>query len=130
MQTSQKTTPKTKVPRSKAIMISYLGMFAVALIFSIGAQFAIPAFETVFSSVGADLPKLTSIVVDYRKWLLMIPAYMSVIVIFLVSQSRVTNEMNTAFKIVFFADLLTFIGIVVTVVIAVYLPLFKLSATS
>jgi len=128
MQTSKKNDPKNLVPRSKPVMTSYLIMFVVALVFSVGAQFIIPSFETVFSSFGTDLPKLTSIVVDYRKWLLIIPAYMSVIVTFFIVQSRVTTEMNQVFKIVFFADLLTFIGIVATVVIAMYLPLFKIGA--
>lgn len=130
MQTPEKNAPKNLVPRSKAILISYCIMFAVALIFSIGAQFAIPLYETVFSSFGADLPWLTSIVVDYRKWLLLMPIYMSVIVIFFMVQSRVTTEMNHAFKIIFFADLLTFIGIAATVVVAMYLPLFKMGAVA
>ncbi|MGB2833418.1 MAG: hypothetical protein WBC07_10730 [Methylotenera sp.] len=101
MQPSEKSTPQNLVPRSKAILISYSMMFLVALILTIAAQYIIPSFEVLFSSFGADLPWLCRAVLDYRKFLFIIPLYMSIIVIFLIVQARVTDDMNQVFKIIF-----------------------------
>ena len=130
MQAAEKSNSKKLVPRSKAILVSYSMMFLVALILAIAAQFIIPSFETLFSSFGADLPWLSRAVLDYRKFLFIIPLYMSIIVIFLIVQTRVTDDMNQVFKIIFFTDLITFIAIITTVVIAMTLPIFNMGTNA
>ena len=130
MQATEKSNSKKLVTRSKVILVSYLIMFLAALILTIAAQLIIPNFEALFSSFGVDLPWLSRAVLDYRKFLFIIPLYMSIIVIFLIVQTRVTDDMSQVFKIVFFADLLTLIAIIATVVIAMTLPIFNIGANA
>ena len=118
--------PDDLVPRSKKVLISYWLLFIVALIATVGLQFAAPSFEALFSSFGADVHWLTLAVMDYRKLLLILPFYMGMIAITLLIFKHVKSDVNKAIKIVFLLDLCTFITIVCIVAYALYLPIIKM----
>lgn len=124
--TSDNITADTLEPRSKKAFIGYCIMFLASLVFCVGAQFAIPAFEDLFSSFGADLPWLTSAVVSYKWLLLILPVYLSVMTIILLTHPTVKNESNKIFNIMFMIDLLTLLSIIGLVIYALYLPVFNM----
>lgn len=114
------------VPRSKKVLISYWLLFIVALITTVSLQLAAPDFEKVYASMGAGIPWFTSIIMEYKHLLLILPFYMGFIAITLLIFKRVKSDVNKAIKIVFLLDLCTFITIACIVAYALYLPIFKM----
>lgn len=124
--TSENNAANTIAPRSKNAFIGYCIMFVISLVFCVGAQFAIPNFEATFSNFGADLPWLTSTVVQFKWLLLILPIYLSVMTIILLTHPTVKNETNKIFNLMFIIDLLTFIAVVGLVIYAFYLPILNM----
>ncbi len=123
---SENNAADTLEPCSKKAFIGYCIMFVISLFFCVGAQFAIPNFEATFANFGTDLPWLTSAVVQFKWLLLILPIYLSVMTIILLTHPTVKNETNKIFNLMFVIDLLTFLAVVGLVIYALYLPIFNL----
>lgn len=124
--TTKNNTADALEPRSKKAFIAYYIMFLTSLVFCVGAQFVIPHFEATFVGLGADLPWLTSAVVQFKWLLLILPVYLSVMTIILLTHPTVKNETNKIFNLMFIIDLMTFLAVVGLVIYALYLPMFNM----
>jgi type II secretory pathway component PulF len=92
----------------------------VLALISIAIQFVIPAFGEVFGSFGADLPKLTLLVQAHHRAALFLPALP--ILTYAFWPNRVSKV-----RVALIVCWLSVLPIVVMIV-AMYLPIFKLGA--
>jgi type II secretory pathway component PulF len=109
--------PQQRVSRSMiALVISWLllGLLCVAI------QSVIPQFGEVFSSFGADLPKLTQLVQAYHEAALLLPVVPILAYFFWPRRARRVR----AALILCWLSMLPVVGMMV----AMYLPIFRLGA--
>ena len=115
-------------PRSLRMLGGYWVLFIFTLAFAVFTLTAIPRFEDIFRSFGADLPSLTLLVFKGRL-MVFFPALMVLLPALLLSRREVLQKHERRNYLVCFVALLvgflTFCAIVVT---AMYLPILAMGS--
>jgi hypothetical protein len=110
---------KEAIEKSKTGLMIGLGVAWIFLvILAIVAQFAIPAFESVFGSFGTDLPAMTMFAVAYHRGALLLPIVTGLVLAFWPSKpANVIAALVFACLSIIAINLMFF---------SLYLPIFKL----
>jgi type II secretory pathway component PulF len=114
-------------PRSQVLFIAYWVMFIASLTFPVCAVYVIPAFMDVFEAFGADLPPLTQLIVNYRFALFVLPFVALVPAVLISFGGMHKQRIHVAYKAGFVLLLLALCCLAFTVVLAMYLPIFRIA---
>ena len=112
--------------RSKALMVGFWSVFAIALIFALLVQFSMSAFQDLFQGFGVNLPPLTQLLLSYSKVLLILPAAFSVPAILYSEKAQLTKASQQGFKYQFIAVLTLLVLAIGLTLYAMYLPLIEM----
>ena len=119
-------TPTASLNSEAARLVVSLAMIALVIstvvlaLLSIAIQFVIPAFGEVFGSFGTDVPKLTQLVQAHHRAALFLPALP--ILTYAFWPNRV-HKVRLALIVCWLSVLP-----IVVMIVAMYLPIFKLGA--